>query len=204
MLVQHEKLYSAVEDVYKNLSESSGGAISSLRLSLNASETAADIDSELEDVSSRLSDAFFEIEDISDSFRNYLLKDNYSPERLAECEERLSVIHRLSKKYGSSVVEILDFLKESEEKLERIENYEEDRSSLQKKASDLEQGILSEAEAVSSIRKENGQLLGGEDRKNTKETGYEGCCIQDQCRAEKETAQDSLSADHGEWIMLSL
>ena len=161
MLVQHEKLYSSVEEVYKNLSESSGGALSELRSSINASSSAAEIDSELESISSRLSEAFYEIEDISETFRDYLQKDNYSPERLAECEQRLAVIHRLRKKYGSTVTEVLEFLKDSEEKLNRIENYEEDRSSLQGKAALLEKNILKDAEKISLARKENAEILGG-------------------------------------------
>ncbi len=142
MLVQHEKLYSAVEDVYKNLSEGSNGALSGLRSSLNASAEAAEIDPELDNISSRLSNAFYEIEDISETFRDYLLKDNYSPEKLAECENRLSVIHKLKKKYGGSVEEVLSFLKDSEEKLLRIENYEEDKSSLLEKSAALEKGYF--------------------------------------------------------------
>ncbi len=159
MLVQHEKLYSAVEEVYTNLSESSSGALSGLRYSLNASSAAAEIDPELENPSSRLAEAFYEIEDIAETFRDYLTNDNYSPERLASCEERLSVIHRLKKKYGSTVNDILAFLKESEKKLEKIENYEEDMSSLRKKASELEKTVLADAERISEARKENALVL---------------------------------------------
>ena len=160
LLVQHEKLYSSVEETYQKLSESSEGALSLLRASLGSSQSASEIDPELKGVSSRLGEAFYEIEDISETFRDYLLKDSYSPERLSECEERLSVIHKLKKKYGPTAADVLDYLKKSEERLERIENYEEDRDSLIKKASLLEKEVLKDAETISSARKVNALVLG--------------------------------------------
>ena len=160
LLVQHEKLYSSVEETYQKLSESSEGALSLLRASLGSSQSASEIDPELKGASSRLGEAFYEIEDISETFRDYLLKDSYSPERLSECEERLSVIHKLKKKYGPTAADVLDYLKKSEERLERIENYEEDRDSLIKKASLLEKEVLKDAETISSARKVNALVLG--------------------------------------------
>jgi len=160
LLVQHEKLYSSVEETYQKLSESSEGALLLLRASLASSQSASEIDPELKGASSRLGEAFYEIEDISETFRDYLLKDSYSPERLSECEERLSVIHKLKKKYGPTAADVLDYLKKSEERLERIENYEEDRDSLIKKASLLEKEVLKDAEKISSARKANALVLG--------------------------------------------
>ena len=197
MLVQHEKLYSAVEEVYKNLSEGSKGALSGLRSSLNASAEAAEIDPELESASSRLSEAFYEIEDISETFRDYLLKDNYSPERLAECENRLSVIHRLKKKYGSSVGEILDFQKESEGKLLRIENYEEDKSSLLKKASALEKDILQSAEAVSASRKESAVVLGQRIEAILKNLGMKDASFRINVEARKNSSGQPVCGPYG-------
>ena len=197
MLVQHEKLYSSVEEVYKNLSESSGGALSELRSSLNASSSAAEIDPELESFSSRLTEAFYEIEDISETFRDYLLKDSYSPERLAECEQRLAVIHRLKKKYGSSVSEVLEFLKDSEEKLDRIENYEEDRSSLQEKAVKLEKSILTDAERISLSRKENAEFLGKKIESILKNLGMEDAVFKINVEAKKNANGQPVCGPYG-------
>ncbi len=160
LLVQHEKLFNSIDEVYKNLSESSGGALSFLRTSMTASSVCGSIDPQLNSISERISNAFYEIEDIAETYRDYLMRDDYTPERLSECEERLAVIHRLKKKYGATVSDILDYLASAEEKLERLENYEEDREDIRKRISQLEKEVLKDAEFISSERKKNAVVLG--------------------------------------------
>ena len=98
MLVEHEKLFRYVAESRDGLSESATGIIPRLKNTMNASSAAAAIDESLMPLSERLSNAFFEIEDIAELLRDYVLKDNFSPARLAKCEERIAVIHRLKKK----------------------------------------------------------------------------------------------------------
>ena len=197
LLVQHEKLYNSVEEVYKNLSEGSGGALSGLRVSLNSSVESAEIDPALKTISERLSEAFYEIEDISETYRDYLLKDNYSPERLSECEERLAVIHKLKKKYAPTVSDILLFRDESAEKLEKYENYEEDRDELRDKILSLEKEVLKNAESVSAARKNSALVLGGKIEEILKKLGMKDAVFKILVEAKKNSEGKPVCGPYG-------
>ena len=159
MLLQHEKLFKAVEEVYNNLSESGSGVLSRLRIAVNSAETSAEIDNKLQELSGRLSACYFEAEDIAETYRDYLLGDDYSPQKLAACEDRLAVIHRLKKKYGHSIITILEYRDNSGKKIEQLENYEINREELQNKIKKLESEVYKKAGLLSEARKKNARIL---------------------------------------------
>ncbi|MFW5801482.1 MAG: AAA family ATPase, partial [Spirochaeta sp.] len=64
-LTQYEKLHASLESSYQGISESRGGAMVQLRTARAALDAAAEIDPQLADLSKRLEEMFFELEDIS-------------------------------------------------------------------------------------------------------------------------------------------
>ena len=159
ILAEHEKLYRLVDEAHESLSSGHGSIISQVKHVENSISSAALIDKALSAYAERVSNCFFELEDISQSLRDYMLNDNFSPERLAACEERLSVFHRLKKKYGNTADEILGFLSDSKEKLSVLENIDEDRSKLKAEIKKLEENVTSKAAAISDKRKKKAQEL---------------------------------------------
>ncbi|MCP5514627.1 MAG: DNA repair protein RecN [Spirochaetales bacterium] len=159
MLVEHEKLFRYVAESREELSESTAGIIPRLKNALNASSAAAAIDESLLPLSERLSNAFFEIEDIAELLRDYVLKDNFSPARLAKCEERLAVIHRLKKKYGPEIDDVINHQNVSENRLAELENLAIDREELKARIKKMEDEVLKKASALSDERKKNSAVL---------------------------------------------
>ncbi|MEZ0397387.1 MAG: DNA repair protein RecN [Anaerolineales bacterium] len=58
--------------------------------------------------------------DLARSLRDYLESIEYNPKRLEETEERLDLIHRLTRKYGGSIEAVLAFAAEARRQLETI------------------------------------------------------------------------------------
>jgi DNA repair protein RecN (Recombination protein N) len=58
--------------------------------------------------------------DLSRSLHNYLEAIEYNPKRLEEVEERLDLIHRLERKYGTSVESVVAFAADARKQLETI------------------------------------------------------------------------------------
>jgi DNA repair protein RecN (Recombination protein N) len=153
LLAQHEKLFASVDQAHESLSGSeAGGALAGLRHLRSSLEAAVAIDPVLSDLSRRADDAFYELEDIADSLRHYLGGLRYSPERLEEIESRLAEIHKLKKKYGASVEEVLDRLEEDSLRLSRLETWEEDKEGLAAEIAALEAVVLEEALVLSAKR----------------------------------------------------
>lgn len=155
LLSQHEKLFAAVDTAHESLraeGEGSGGALASLRRLRANLETAQGIDPGLADLSRRADDAYYELEDVADSLRSYTGGLKYSPERLEEIESRLADIHKLKKKYGASIEEVLKRLEEDGERLSRLETWEEDKDGLAAEIASLEAAVLAEALKLSERR----------------------------------------------------
>lgn len=159
ILSQHEQLYSSVETVYNLLSENRGGALLRLREARASVEQAASIDPELSSLSTRLDDAFFEIEDVAETFGEYRGAMSFSPGRLEAVEERLALIRKLEKKYGDSVSDILSYLEQARQELSDLSNWEEDKERLGEDIARGEQEVLSEARAISDIRNATSEKL---------------------------------------------
>lgn len=65
------------------------------------------------------------LSDFSRSVSSYIETMEFEGEAFEEIEERLNLIHKLEAKYGTSIEEVLESLKEKEERLFELEDYEE-------------------------------------------------------------------------------
>lgn len=130
-----------------------------LRAARQALDGAAAIDPTLSATAKRLEDAFFEIEDIAEVLSDYRSRVQFTPERLEQVEDRLAAIHRLEKKYGSSIDEVLSYLAEAREQLDSLENWEEDKARLEGEIKELEQRVRTEAARISSSRSDTAGIL---------------------------------------------
>lgn len=160
ILNEHEKLFGNLDTAYGQTAESRGGALAQLRQGRSALQTAADIDPDLAEAAKRLDEAYYEIEDIAETIRDYQGRVQFSPARLEEVEDRIAQIHRLEKKYGSTVAEVLSYAEDARRRIERYEHWEEDKEALSQDISRLENDVRSRAQAISSTRKSAAETLG--------------------------------------------
>ena len=73
-------------------------------------EDLSRIDTSLAPVLETLKSAAIGVEEASYSIRDYLDRLEADPDRLEQVESRIDLIHRLKRKYGSSLEEVLAFL----------------------------------------------------------------------------------------------
>ena len=92
-----------------------------------------------------------QVDELARALRSYRDGIEYSPERLHEIEERLDLINRLKRKYGSTIGEILAFGERASQELEKLCHREERAEGLKAREMDLRRqvgrlaGQLSEA-----------------------------------------------------------
>lgn len=82
---------------------------------------ASNFDSSLNQVSDIISDMSYNISDCASELNSFLYSFDIDPAELDEIEERLDVIYRLSKKYGSDEEAILNYLENAKNELEEVE-----------------------------------------------------------------------------------
>jgi DNA repair protein RecN (Recombination protein N) len=162
ILTQHEKLFANLDELYDSIAENRGGAMAMLRQARSAMEAVAAIDEGVVDLARRVDDLFFELEDVAEVVSDYRRGIEFSPQRLEQVETRLALIHRLQKKYGETVAEILEYCEECRTQLEGFETWEEDKDRLRAEIKEREKAVLALAGELSQRRKAAALSLGTE------------------------------------------
>lgn len=116
-----EKIQAAFNAAYSALSGDDGfeGAVSLVSGALRELSSVSSYSSDAEKLSGELSELYYSLSDISDSLRSEREAD-FSLGELEGIEERLDLLYRLSKKYGDTEEDMLEFLANAEKELEEI------------------------------------------------------------------------------------
>ena len=151
-LMNVEKLSALSEESYALLYESSEAVISNLaQVGKNVDELAT-FETTFGEYHENLATAQAVIEDLAMTLRSFRSGLEYSPERVAEIENRLAEISRLKRKYGGSIESALKHLAESEERLSRIESAELRETELRATASAARTRYLQTARLIHDRR----------------------------------------------------
>jgi DNA repair protein RecN (Recombination protein N) len=151
-LSQFERLAEFLAAAKDSLCASGDGSLARLRAARQALDSAAGIDTGLAILAKRLDDAYYELEDASESLKAYIQSVRFSPERLEEVSARLATVHRLKKKYGGTVQAAMERLEEAKTELERLENLDQDREGLSAEIAAMERDVYTRAGDISRKR----------------------------------------------------
>ncbi|HET7767359.1 MAG TPA: DNA repair protein RecN, partial [Chloroflexota bacterium] len=117
------------------------------------------IDPQLGDREALLIEATAQIEELAQTVRAYQESIEFAPERLAEVEERLDLLHTLQRKYGETIDDVLRFAEAAGVELEGLVNREQRTVELEGQAAQLEAKIGTTAQALSAARLAAGERL---------------------------------------------
>jgi DNA repair protein RecN (Recombination protein N) len=152
VLANAERLYAAAMSAYELLYEGAGSAEGSLRAAGKHLEELAKYDGKLTEIAQQLGSARAVVEDVGATVRDYAEGIQASPERLAEIEDRLAMLERLKRKYGSTLAEVIAYGDEVAAKLAEIENRDEILKSLKAELARAAEAYRSAASALSDQR----------------------------------------------------
>jgi DNA repair protein RecN (Recombination protein N) len=119
----------------------------------------ARIDSQMEPYLRQAEELEYQLDDLARALRDYLDEIEFNPGRLNHIEERLALLHRLQRKYGDSIQEVLAFGSQAAQELERIEHSGERIAELQSTENRLLREIGNAGVLLSSHRREAGARL---------------------------------------------
>ena len=117
-----EKVTQSLRSAYELLKGGEEGmnVVSAINDSADYVDSAAQYYEEVAQSAQTIRGAGYEIEECADEIRRALDEFTYEPEELAEVEERLDMIFRLSVKYGSTEEEMLEFLEKAKAQRDKI------------------------------------------------------------------------------------
>lgn len=100
--------------------EDGGGAAGALAQAEALLQGAAGVDDDLDALGARVAALAVELDDLATGLRTYLDRVEADPARLAEVEERLEAVDRLTRKHGGSVEAVLAHAERCRERIEQL------------------------------------------------------------------------------------
>ena len=159
ILVNHERLFTAVEQAYGALEESEAAILERLGTTMARVREAAAIDPRLRETLESLETGIVHLREASRGLRDYRGRLEYDPARLDAIESRLHEIGKLKRKYGGSVGEVLDHLERVCKDLATLERSEARLGELDQALAEIQGDLLARAERLSSARQDAGRTL---------------------------------------------
>lgn len=153
--LQHaEELLAMLAEAYDLLYESGNSAVSTISQSFRKLTRASAIDGRLSALCNRLEELQAGAEDVAFAIRDARRGVEIDPDRLAEVEERISVLSELKRKYGGSITSVLDFRERSAAHIFDVEESRRRLKDAEERLETLREKMKLEAADLSSLRRE--------------------------------------------------
>lgn len=165
-LIEERKRIENAQDIIQSLSKVDSafsgeneyrGCLSVIQDCGNTLDEISEYFTQAEKLSQRITNAFYELQDCVQEISSLIESVDTDPYRLEEIEERLDILYRLSKKYGSTTEEILNFCDDAKRELEQLEDYEFNIENLNKSYNESFETTKKLALQLSKKRKEISQ-----------------------------------------------
>jgi len=145
--------YTRQCDDLLNGSDSENGILSLMHSLSGCISSLSAYDNSFAVISDSISDMIYALSDYSSEISSRLADSEYSYIDINEIEARLDHIYRLSKKYGSTEEEMLEFLSKAQEEYESICNSDEEIEKLSDELIKLEDELFKKGCYLSDARK---------------------------------------------------
>lgn len=150
-----EKVFECLQQAYLALTgnEDFNGASDLLGDAGKSMIQASEYMTDAAELSDRVVSASYEVEEMAEEIRGLIDDFDFDPTQLELIEERLDEIHKLKRKYGSTIEEILEYFEQAKQELEEYETSDERLNQLLRDQNKVKQRLIAESEALSTLRK---------------------------------------------------
>jgi len=108
-LLNHKHIADTLTNAYSMLDNEEFSSLANVRSAMNDMESLEEFDPEYREISSSLSESYYVLEDITKRLESILDDLDFDGNRLMQVESRLDLIHTITRKYGGSVDDVLDY-----------------------------------------------------------------------------------------------
>ncbi|OGO78795.1 MAG: DNA repair protein RecN [Clostridiales bacterium GWB2_37_7] len=162
LLANSEKLYKNITQIYDHIFQGDVGtscAADILEDSVQKLKELQHIDSRLQEFVEALEAALYQLEDIKTEIRGYSESIEFNDDEINYIEERIDVISKLKRKYGSSIEDIIAYRNNTALEYETLQNSEKIAIELEKEMDSLRSKYKEEANKLSTIREKLSRKL---------------------------------------------
>lgn len=154
-----QTIHDALELSYQILSGEKIDVVGNLGNAMNELSDVSDLSENLQEINTKISDAFYSLEDVARDISDELDSMEWNGERLNEIEERLELIHQLKRKYGDTIEDILHYHSRIVKELREMENAEQNSEKQERQLSEALEKVKELAIKLSKQRKKSAKKL---------------------------------------------
>ena len=161
-LLEKQKLIRESVKIIERISEANNafagsddfpGVCSALLIASKALEAISGLSEKFSEISGTVSELYYTATDIADELRNSVERFDFSENDANAVEMRLDIIHKLKRKYGNTVSDMLLYLENAKKELSEIEFSEERLIALDAEIEKLEAQAFALADELYNARK---------------------------------------------------
>ena len=151
-----EKLRENLSQIDMELNENAIGAISN---SIRSLEKIQDCGEEYSKKLNILKSSYYDIQELARDFSDMRENIDFDEEERNQIENRLDLIYSLKRKYGNSILDILNYAQNVEDEIHKIENLDEYHAKIKKQIKQLELEMQTVGIRMSNLRKKYSKIL---------------------------------------------
>ena len=108
-LLNHKHIADTLTNAYSMLDNEEFSSLANVRSAMNDMESLEEFDPEYREISGSLSESYYVLEDITKRLESIIDDLDFDGNRLMQVESRLDLIHTITRKYGGSVDDVLEY-----------------------------------------------------------------------------------------------
>ncbi|HEV6102253.1 TPA: DNA repair protein RecN [Streptococcus pneumoniae] len=161
-LLNHKNIADTLTNAYSMLDNEDFSSLANVRSAMNDMESVEEYDSEYREISSSLSETYYVLEDISKRLEAIIEDLDFDGNRLMQVENRLDLLHTITRKYGGTVDDVLLYFSKITEEYNLLTGNNLSSEDMEAELKKLEVNLVNLAGQLASARHNLAQQLEAE------------------------------------------
>ena len=151
-LLNHKHIADTLTNAYVMLDDEEFSSLSNIRSAMNDLMTLEEFDADYKDMSLNVSEAYYILEEVTKQLGDVIDELDFDAGSLQQIEARLEVIYSITRKYGGSVDDVLDYYENITKEYNLLTGNDESSDDMEKDLKRLEKELIVAAENLSQER----------------------------------------------------
>ncbi|TVW80340.1 DNA repair protein RecN, partial [Streptococcus pneumoniae] len=161
-LLNHKNIADTLTNAYSLLDNEDFSSLANVRSAMNDMESVEEYDPEYREISSSLSETYYVLEDISKRLEAIIEDLDFDGNRLMQVENRLDLLHTITRKYGGTVDDVLLYFAKITEEYNLLTGNILSSEDMETELKKLEVNLVDLAGQLASARHDLAQQLEAE------------------------------------------
>lgn len=158
-LEHFQQINNALQQAVATFNDGEAPVLDQVATVMEAINGIAEFDDDYDSLSKSLNDAYYALQDVANQAGQQLDLLEFDDQRLAEIDQRLTVIGDLEHKYGDSVAKVLDYYAKIKKELDTMEAAADSNNGLEARLATAQEQLQTVGEELSRVRQQAAHQL---------------------------------------------